>query len=169
MGVEGHDECAAVDEVSPQAEVDGRAAAHHPPQEHAEPFACRLGVARHHDADATCAEVGTDGLDGLEACVCVMGNVAAQRSVVAQQTTVDGQEVVHLANSEEAVVAVAVACLQRLGEGSGGYPLMDIALRTVEEPLYFGHKLLAAAIAETGGKESHGLLIDCAADLVHEP
>ena len=56
MGVQRHDECAAVDEICPQPKIDRGVAAHHPSEEQAHPLARRLCVHGDDHADAVTIE-----------------------------------------------------------------------------------------------------------------
>lgn len=81
MGVERHNEGAAVNEIGPQAQVHWRPAAHHPPQEHTDTLTRRLGILGYHHADPSAAKIMTDGLHGGKTVGGILPYVIAESAV----------------------------------------------------------------------------------------
>ena len=95
MGVQRHDECAAVDEICPQPKIDRGVAAHHPSEEQADTFAGGLGVLGDDCTHAMIVKVSADGCDSSVSVCGMKPDIIAQRTVCQQQLPISLEETMH--------------------------------------------------------------------------
>ena len=154
VDIEREEQGALVEPPAPKAGIDGRAVAHHPSEEQAEPLAGGRAVFRN-DGRGAARESAAEGAQGARAVGGAgIAEEGSQRPVAAEETAEDGKELVHPPEGEEAVEAARVPGAEDAGETAGKNPAVDVASGRVPDPADFGEELRAAAVAQARGDES---------------
>jgi hypothetical protein len=94
-------------------------------------------------------------------------HITTNGTVLANQILTGCEENVHTIVVVQPIETFCVACLEMLIKTAFFDPQVHIAVGPVKKLLYFGHKLLAATITDTGGQKRRGFLVLYAVYLMH--